>query len=136
MSARLCVLIGAVSGFVGVAAGAFGAHALATRLSPRMLEVWKTGAHYQLIHSVALLALGAWLASGGPGTGFVGSLAQSAGWAFALGILIFSGSLYVLALTEIRWLGAITPIGGLGFLLGWILIAWAAAWDLRGGAGS
>lgn len=122
-------------GFIGVGAGAFGAHALSERLSPRMLEIWKTAAQYQLVHAVALVALGAWLTSGGPGAGFVATLAQTAGWAFALGVVVFSGSLYLLALTEIRWLGAITPIGGVGFLLGWLLVAWAAAWGGRPGAG-
>jgi uncharacterized membrane protein YgdD (TMEM256/DUF423 family) len=129
MTSRLCIVSGAVSGFVGVAAGAFGAHGLSTKLSAKALAVWQTAAHYQLVHSVALFALGVWLATGA--TGFSGRLAEGAGWAFSFGVLVFSGSLYFLALTDIRGLGAITPIGGLGLLLGWALVAAAAVWGPR-----
>lgn len=121
---RLFFVLGAVFGMAGVAAGAFGAHALRERLSAPMLEVFETAARYQMYHALALFAA-AWAVDrwgGGP--------AIVAGWAFAVGILIFSGSLYVLALTGTRWLGAITPIGGAAFLLGWAMLAWAG-W--RGG---
>lgn len=121
---RVFFLLGAVFGMVGVAAGAFGAHALRLRLSAPMLEVFETATRYQMYHALALLGA-AWVVDrwgGGPGV--------VAGWAFVFGIVVFSGSLYVLALTGIRWLGAITPIGGAAFLLGWAMLG-LAAW--RGG---
>lgn len=116
---RIFFVIAAIFGMFGVAAGAFGAHALKDRLSPSMLDVFETAARYQMYHALALFAV-AWAVDrwgGGP--------AVWAGWAFVVGILVFSGSLYVLSLTGIRWLGAITPIGGAAFLLGWALLAWA-----------
>ena len=120
---RTFFVVGAVSAFVGVAAGAFGAHGLKSRLSPEMLDVFEVGARYQMYHALALLAA-AWAAARWPG-----SAATAAGWLFILGTVIFSGSLYALSLTGVRWLGAITPMGGLAFLLGWLCLAWAA---LRG----
>jgi uncharacterized membrane protein YgdD (TMEM256/DUF423 family) len=111
--------LGAVFGFLGVALGAFGAHALKTRLSPEMLGIFEVGVRYQMYHALALLAVGL-VAMSRPA-----ALLTAAGIAFAVGIAIFSGSLYVLALTETRWLGAITPLGGLGFLVGWALFAWS-----------
>ncbi|HVC19253.1 MAG TPA: DUF423 domain-containing protein [Vicinamibacterales bacterium] len=112
--------------FAGLAVvlGAFGAHALRARLSPDMLEVWETGVRYQMYHALALLAT-AWAASRWPAS----RLPAWAGWFFIAGIVLFSGSLYVLALTGRPWYGAITPIGGLSFLAGWaclVLLAWRA----------
>jgi uncharacterized membrane protein YgdD (TMEM256/DUF423 family) len=117
---RLYFAAGALSAFIGVAGGAFGAHALKTRLSPDMLAVFEVGVRYQMYHAFALLAC-AWAATRWPGT-FVGAAAAL----FLAGTLIFSGSLYALALTGARWLGAITPLGGLAFLAGWLCLAAAA----------
>lgn len=101
--------IGAVMGFLGVAAGAFGAHALRDHLTPDRMAIYQTGVQYQLVHALALVAI-----SSGQGI----RLTRIA-WLFLLGILIFSGSLYVLAMTGVRWWGAITPLGGIAFLVGW-----------------
>lgn len=118
---RFFAVAGAVSGFIGVAAGAFGAHGLRARLSPELLTVFETGARYQLIHALALFGA-AWA------VGRYGNVAAIAsGWCFLAGTVVFSGSLYLLALTGTRGLGAITPVGGLGFLAGWLCLAWAAA---------
>jgi len=118
---RLFAAIGAVSGFFAVAAGAFGAHALRARLAPDLLAVFETGARYQMYHALALLAVallvGRWQVQ----------QAVWAGWLFVAGTLVFSGSLYALALTGARWWGAVTPVGGVAFLAGWLLLAWAAA---------
>jgi uncharacterized membrane protein YgdD (TMEM256/DUF423 family) len=116
---RVFVMIGALSAGLAVAAGAFGAHALRARLEPRMLEVFETGARYQMYHALALLAV-AWVVSRWPG-----SLASSSGWLFLAGTVLFSGSLYAMAFTGIRALGAITPIGGVCFIAGWICLALA-----------
>lgn len=113
-------ILGACFGLLAVAAGAFGAHALRERLSERMLDVFETAARYQMYHALALLAAG-WAAERWPG-----GTAVAAGWMFVVGIVVFSGSLYLLSLTGIRWLGAITPVGGAAFLVGWALLAWAA----------
>ena len=102
-----------LSAFVAVAAGAFGAHALRARLPPDLLAVFETGARYQLYHALALLTV-AWASNHWPGTPV-----RAAGWLFIGGTLLFSGSLYLLALTGARWLGAVTPLGGLLFLAGW-----------------
>ncbi|QJR34162.1 DUF423 domain-containing protein [Gemmatimonas groenlandica] len=117
---RLFVIIGALSGAIGVAAGAFGAHALRARLEPRMLEVFETGARYQMYHAIAMLAA-AWIV-----TRFPGSLANASGWLFLAGTVLFSGSLYAMALSGIRALGAITPLGGVCFIAGWACLALAA----------
>lgn len=116
MSGIVTIAIGAVSGFIAVAAGAFGAHGLSD-LPAKYLSVFKTGAEYQMYHSLALLAVGLMPAS---------RTVQVAGIAFIIGIVIFSGSLYALALTRVDKLGAITPIGGVAFLVGWGSLAWAA----------
>ncbi len=119
-SAQLALLAGAVYGFIGVVCGAFGAHALKARLSPELLAVWKTAVDYQFYHALALLLVGLLaLQRPSPMLGY-------AALCFALGVLVFSGSLYALALSGVRWLGAITPIGGLLFLFGWALLFWAA----------
>ena len=115
---RLFLLLGALGGFFAVAFGAFGAHALRNILSPGLLEVFHTGVHYQATHSLALLAVGL-LAREGESRSL-----HIAGLAFTLGILVFSGSLYLLALTDARWLGMLTPLGGVAFLTGWAALAW------------
>ena len=102
---------------LGVMLGAFGAHALRDRLSAHLLGVFETGVRYHLIHALGLLAV-AWAASRWPGP-----YITAAGWLFVAGITIFSGSLYVLAISGIRWLGAITPIGGVCLIVGWGLLA-------------
>lgn len=119
-SERLFLALGAISAFVGVAAGAFGAHGLKARLSAEMLAIFETGVRYQMYHAFALLFV-AWASSR-----FSGSLLITAGWLFVIGTILFSGSLYLLSLTETRWLGAITPLGGLAFLGGWLCLVWAA----------
>jgi uncharacterized membrane protein YgdD (TMEM256/DUF423 family) len=113
-------MAGAVSGFIAVAAGAFGAHALKRSLSPESIQIFETGARYQMYHALALLAT-AWIVSQWPG-----ATALWAGRLFIVGTILFSGSLYLLALTGITWLGAITPLGGLAFLAGWICLALAS----------
>jgi len=115
------LVLGALSAALAVAAGAFGAHALRARVEPRLLEVFETGARYQMYHALALLAVG-WLAARQPS-----GAADTAGLAFVVGIILFSGSLYLMTLLGIRALGAITPLGGVAFLVGWIALAVAAA---------
>src|SRR5438128_4402731 len=110
---RTFFLIGAIFGFLGVAFGAFGAHGLRSRLSPEMLAVFETGVRYHMYHALALLLTGLILAR------MDGWLIHAAGWAFAIGIVLFSGSLYLLAVTGTTMFGAITPIGGVAFLVGW-----------------
>lgn len=122
---RLFAAIGAWSGFVAVAAGAFGAHALKARLAPDLLAVFETAVRYQMFHVIGLFAA-AWLVARGA------SGAAAAGWCFVAGTLLFSGSLYALAVTGVRGLGAITPVGGVLFLAGWLALAWAA-WRQRDG---
>lgn len=112
--------LGCFSALISVAAGAFAAHALKPRLSPDLLAVFETGAEYQMYHALALLAVGALHESRR------GRLAPIAGVAFTLGTLLFSGSLYALALSGARWLGAITPFGGVAFLIGWFVLGVAA----------
>jgi uncharacterized membrane protein YgdD (TMEM256/DUF423 family) len=116
---QLFFRLGAASGFVAVAAGAFGAHALRARLPADLLGVFETAARYQMYHALALMAA-AWAAARWPG-----ALPQWAGWLFVAGTVLFSGSLYALALSGIRWLGAITPLGGAAFLAGWLCLALA-----------
>jgi len=111
---------GAACAFLGVAFGAFGAHALKSRLSAEMLAVFEVGVRYQMFHALALLAV-AWACTRWPGP-----LVIASGWLFLAGIVIFSGSLYVLSLSGVKWLGAITPLGGLAFLAGWAFLVWAA----------
>ncbi len=121
---RLFLLIGALSGGLSVAAGAFGAHALRDKVEPRLLEVFETAARYQMYHALALIALGL-MASRWPS-----SLLNSAGWLFVAGTLLFSGSLYAMTFTGVRALGAITPIGGVCFLAAWGCVA-LAAWRIN-----
>jgi uncharacterized membrane protein YgdD (TMEM256/DUF423 family) len=110
--------LGALSACVAVLAGAFGAHALRSRLTPDMLAVFETAARYQMFHALALLAV-AWSFERGRRPAVVG-----AGWLFLAGTALFSGSLYALALTGARGLGAVTPLGGLCFIAGWLSLAW------------
>lgn len=123
--ARTFILIAAVSGFLSVVVGAFAAHGLKKVLAPEMIEVVKTGVQYQMYHALALLMV-ALLLIHKPST----SGLKAGGWAFILGSLMFSGSLYALALGAPHWLGPITPLGGLCFLMGWVLLA-VAAWRLK-----
>ena len=115
--------VGAAFGLLGVALGAFGAHGLKGTLSPDMLANFETGVRYQMYHAMALLAV-AWAVTRWPG-----GLTNAAGWLFVAGIVIFSGSLYLLSITGLRWLGAITPIGGVAMIAGWGCLIVAA---LRG----
>jgi uncharacterized membrane protein YgdD (TMEM256/DUF423 family) len=117
---RVFFALGALSSALGVAAGAFGAHALRGRLSPEMLSIFETGVRYHLGHALALLAV-AWAATRWPG-----GAVNVAGWLFVAGTFLFSGSLYALSLTGIRVLGAITPLGGVAFIAGWLALTWAA----------
>jgi uncharacterized membrane protein YgdD (TMEM256/DUF423 family) len=114
---RAFTVCGALSAFVAVAAGAFGAHALKARLSTELLAVFETAARYQMYHALALIvvawAMGRWATP----------QLRGAGWLFLAGTILFSGSLYLLALTGARGLGAVTPLGGLCFLAGWLLLA-------------
>jgi uncharacterized membrane protein YgdD (TMEM256/DUF423 family) len=119
--ARWWLLIGSVAGFLGVAGGAFGAHALKARISEQMLANFDTGTRYLLAHAVALLVVG--VLSGRDGVGDL----TTVGSAFTVGMVIFTGSLWLMALTGTRWLGAITPIGGTALLVGWVALGLAAA---------
>ena len=121
MMERTFFTMGALLAGLAVAAGAFGAHALRDRVAPDMLAIFETGVRYQMYHALALLGV-AWATARWPD-----SSAVLAGWCFVAGIVIFSGSLYVLALTGVRWLGAITPLGGLAFLAGWALLVWTVS---------
>jgi uncharacterized membrane protein YgdD (TMEM256/DUF423 family) len=117
---RFFFAAGSISAFLAVALGAFAAHGLKARLSPDMLEVFEVGVRYHMYHSLGLLAVSFAMAERPQ------SSAGTAGWFFLAGIIIFSGSLYLLSLTGLRWLGAVTPFGGIAFLIGWVLLAWAA----------
>lgn len=117
---RLFFALGCVSAAIGVAAGAFGAHGLKTRVAPDLLAVFETAARYQMYHAFALIAC-AWALTRWPGP-----LTTASGWLFVAGTLVFSGSLYALVLTGHRWLGAVTPVGGVIFLIGWLCLAVAA----------
>jgi uncharacterized membrane protein YgdD (TMEM256/DUF423 family) len=117
---RLFFALGCGSALVAVALGAFGAHGLRERVPADLLTVFEVGVRYQMYHALALLAVG-W-AAGRWGGGAI----AAAGWLFVAGTLVFSGSLYVLALTGQRWLGAVTPLGGAAFLAGWLALAWGA----------
>ncbi len=116
---RVFFTIGALFAFAGVAVGAFGAHSLKGRISTEMLLVFEVGVRYQMYHAFALIAA-AWVQAKWPS-----ALATSGGWFFVAGILLFSGSLYLISLSGLRWLGAITPIGGAAFLVGWLCLALA-----------
>jgi uncharacterized membrane protein YgdD (TMEM256/DUF423 family) len=117
---RLFFVIGSILAGVSVAAGAFGAHGLKGRIEPQLLEAFTTGAHYMMTHALALLAV-AWGVNRWPDAGL-----ELGGWFITPGVIVFSGSLFLMALTESRWLGAITPIGGVLMIAGWTVLAWRA----------
>lgn len=108
------IALGALNGALAVAAGAFGAHGLRERLEPRALEVFETAARYQMYHALAMILCGI----------IATRSATTAGWVLQAGIVVFSGSLYALSLSGVKVLGAITPLGGLAFIVGWALLAW------------
>ncbi len=118
--AKLFLVIGSIAMALSVAIGAFGAHGLEPRLTERMMKNYQTGVQYHMIHGIGLVAVGL-AALKVASTG----LLSGAGWSFIIGIVLFSGSLYAMALTGITKLGAITPIGGLAFIVGWVLLATA-----------
>lgn len=121
---KLFFIIGTVSAALGVLIGAFGAHGLSSRLTPELLDTFETGVRYHMYHAFALIIVGLALSRGSS------NLLGWAGWAFLIGTLLFSGSLYLLALSGNRFLGAITPFGGLAFIAGWLLLA-AGVWQSR-----
>ena len=116
---RFFFLSGAIAAFIAVALGAFGAHSLKTKLSADMLNIFEIGVRYQMYHALGLIAV-AWATTRWPEANL-----NAAGWAFIVGIVVFSGSLYLLSATDIRWFGAITPIGGLAFIIGWAILVWS-----------
>ena len=116
MARNAVVALGAINAALAVAAGAFAAHGLRERLAPRALEIFETGARYHMYHALAMVLAGLLAVRG----------ASTAGWIFQAGIVVFSGSLYALALSDVKVLGAITPLGGLAFLVGWVWLAYAA----------
>jgi uncharacterized membrane protein YgdD (TMEM256/DUF423 family) len=113
------IIVAALSGAVAVVAGAFGAHGLRVRVSPEQLSAWTTASQYHLLHSVVLLAIALYAAQSGVSIRLQGSL-------FSGGVVLFAGSIYLLVLTEQRWLGPITPIGGLLLIAGWVSLLWLA----------
>ena len=115
---RFFFIAGSISAFLGVALGAFAAHGLKTKLPAEMFNIFEVGVRYHMYHALALLGV-AWASTRWPGTSVT-----AAGWLFLAGTVIFSGSLYLLSVTGERWLGAVTPLGGVCFLLGWLLLAW------------
>ena len=117
-SSRWLVLIGCVSAGLGVAAGAFGAHMLKDLLEPNMLAVYDTATRYQMYHAFGLVLSGLVVRVGRD------SGASKAGWLFLAGTLLFCGSLYGVSLLGIRWLGAVTPMGGVLFIVGWLVLGW------------
>ena len=118
---KLFILLGSLNAFFGVVLGAFGAHGLRDRLTPDLLTAWQTGVEYHLFHALGLLAIGIMLRLLPQSR-----LLRPAAWALLIGILLFSGSLYLMAVTGFRPLGVITPFGGLAFLAGWLLLTIAA----------
>jgi uncharacterized membrane protein YgdD (TMEM256/DUF423 family) len=114
---RVFFIIGSLSGLIGVALGAFAAHALKGRLDAGLLATFEVGVRYQMYHALALLAV-AWAITRWPG-----STVTASGWLFVVGAVLFSGSLYAISLTGARWLGPITPVGGVALLAGWICLA-------------
>lgn len=122
-TAKLFLVLGALAGAAGVALGAFGAHALKARLAPDQLAVWQTAVQYHFWHALALVAIGIVIAVALPGS----TTLRWAGWLMVAGLVLFSGSLYVLVLSGARWLGAVTPLGGTAWIVAWLLLAWAVA---------
>ncbi len=124
---KIFILLGSLNAFLGVALGAFGAHGLKTRVTPELLAVWQTGVQYHLVHALALILIGI-LCRLMPDA----ALVRPAGRLLLVGVVLFSGSLYLLVLSGIRGLGLITPFGGIAFLGGWLLLA-LAAWRQNAG---
>ena len=122
---RIFIQIAAISGFLSVIAGAFAAHGLKKVLTPEMIDVVKTGVQYQMYHALALLIVAILMLHKPMNMGL-----KASGWAFILGSLMFSGSLYALAMGAPRWFGPITPLGGLCFLVGWVLLA-ITGWRMK-----
>lgn len=118
---KIFIILGAINAFLSVALGAFGAHGLEKVVEPKYMEIWKTGVQYQMFHATGLLVVGVLL-----GKIPASSLLSWSGWMMLIGIILFSGSLYVLTVTKIGVLGAITPLGGVSFLAAWVLIIIAA----------
>ncbi len=116
---RLSLILGSLFAGLAVALGAFGAHALRDRLDADLLNTFETAVRYQMYHALGLLAVGLVLARFSS-SAFI----PLSGWLFVAGIVLFSGSLYLLCFTGARWLGAVTPFGGVAFILGWLLLAW------------
>ncbi len=116
---RRFLSLGAGSAGIAVAAGAFGAHALRSRVDPVRLAVFETGVRYQLVHALALIAIGLWIAQSGTMPSRMRVALVRAGWSFVVGTALFSGSLYMLVLSDLRGFGAVTPFGGVAFLIGW-----------------
>jgi uncharacterized membrane protein YgdD (TMEM256/DUF423 family) len=117
-TAKLFILLGALAGAAGVVLGAFGAHALKARLAPDLLAVWQTAVQYHFWHALGLVAIGV-IALSLPASAAL----KWSGWLMAAGLVLFSGSLYVLALSGARWLGAVTPLGGAAWIVAWVLLA-------------
>jgi uncharacterized membrane protein YgdD (TMEM256/DUF423 family) len=124
-SAQRFLALGSILAGLGVAAGAFGAHALKDILDPPMLQVFETATRYVMYHAFGLCIV-SWAIDRYPEQRL-----EKSGWLFLIGILLFSGSLYVVSLAGIRWVGAVTPIGGLAFMTGWLLLAWGVWRDAR-----
>ena len=124
-SAQRFLALGSILAGLGVAAGAFGAHALKEILDPPMLQVFETATRYVMYHAFGLCIV-SWAIDRYPEQRL-----EKSGWLFLIGILLFSGSLYVVSLAGIRWMGAVTPIGGLAFMIGWLLLAWGVWRDAR-----
>lgn len=122
---KVFFVLGSLIGGIGVAIGAFGAHGLKNRIPPEILDSWEVAVRYQMYHALALIAV-AWAITQWPAEV---KLLSVGGWAFMGGILLFSGSLYILVLSGIKWLGAITPVGGVAFVVGWACLVIAS---LRG----
>ncbi|OZU88486.1 hypothetical protein CIL03_12640 [Virgibacillus indicus] len=117
---KLLILLGVINGFLAVALGAFGAHGLEGKLSEKMLGIWEKAVNYQMFHTMALLVTGLLMAK------MTGGSVTWAGWMFLIGIILFSGSLYIYSITAVKTFAMITPIGGVAFLIGWILLGTAA----------
>ena len=123
---KFFISIAAIMAGLSVAGGAFASHALKDQISERALEIFETGSKYQMYHALALLMVGLFLSN----REVTSTLLSAAGWAFIIGVVLFSGSLYALSLSGIKWLGAITPLGGVAFLVGWGCFA-IAAWGFK-----
>lgn len=120
MGWTIWIILGAVFGALGVGMGAFGAHALKSSLTPENMDIFQTASRYHLIHAVALIAVGLVAVK------IEGPALAVAGTAMTIGIIVFCGSLYTLATFDLRWLGAVAPIGGVALIVGWLALAWAA----------